>query len=70
MILGVGSFARTASAPPWLPPGPTFSTYLTRDYGHYPPSLVGETFFCASHIPARVPLVRERKIDSRHPPVH
>ena len=37
-------------------------TYLTRNYGHYPPTLVGKTF---SHdaFPSPVPLIRENKID-------
>lgn len=61
MILGVGSFAHSLGAT-LAAAGADVSTYLTRDYGHYSPSLVGETFLREAY-PSPVPLVRERKID-------
>ena len=61
MILGVGSFAHSIGTA-LADAGATVSTYLTRNYGHFPPSLVGKTF---SHeaFPSPVPLIREKKID-------
>jgi phosphoribosylamine--glycine ligase len=61
MILGVGSFAHSLGAT-LAAAGADVSTYLTRDYGHYSPSLVGETFLRETY-PSPVPLIRERKID-------
>lgn len=60
LVLGVGSFAHSvggvlASA------GADVATYLTRDYGHFPPSLVGPVFVRTTH-PSPVPLVRERAV--------
>jgi phosphoribosylamine-glycine ligase len=61
MILGVGSFAHSIGGA-LADAGARVSTYLTRNYGHFPPSLAGETF---SHdaFPSPVPLLREKKID-------
>lgn len=43
MILGVGSFAHSIGQT-LADAGATVLTYLTRPYGHFPPSLVGPTF--------------------------
>jgi phosphoribosylamine---glycine ligase len=61
MVLGVGSFAHSIGAA-LAESGANVSTYLTRSYGHFPPSLNGETF---SHnaFPSPVPLVKQRKIE-------
>jgi glutamate dehydrogenase/leucine dehydrogenase len=40
MVLGVGSFAYS-TAQILKEAGAKVSTYLTRNYGHYPPSLAG-----------------------------
>jgi len=61
MVLGVGSFAHSLGAT-LAHAGARVSTYLTRDYGHFPPSLVGETFL-REPFPSPVPLVREKKTD-------
>ena len=60
MILGVGSFAHSiggalASA------GADISTYLTRDYGHFAPSLIGPTYLRGVHA-SPVPLFHERNV--------
>jgi phosphoribosylamine-glycine ligase len=64
MVLGVGSFAHSigqALTDAGVRQG-GISTYLTRNYGHFPPSLVGPTF---SHdaFPSPVPLIKENGID-------
>jgi phosphoribosylamine--glycine ligase len=61
MVLGVGSFAHSIGGA-LADAGANVSTYLTRNYGHFPPSLAGPTF---SHdaFSNPVPLLRERKID-------
>ncbi len=61
MILGVGSFAQSLGTT-LANAGANVSTYLTRNYGHFPPSLAGRTF---SHeaFPSPVPLIRENNID-------
>lgn len=61
MILGVGSFGHSIGTA-LTDAGANVSTYLTRDYGHFSPSLVGKTW---SHkeFPSPAPLVRENKID-------
>lgn len=61
MVLGVGSFAHSIGGA-LADSGAEVSTYLTRDYGHFPPSLVGPTFSRAM-FPSPVPLIRERKIN-------
>jgi phosphoribosylamine-glycine ligase len=61
MILGVGSFAHSIGAA-LADAGARVSTYLTRPYGHYPPSLIGKTFSREAH-PSPVPLLRDHKID-------
>src|SRR5580658_3420392 len=61
MILGVGSFAHSIGSA-LADAGATVSTYLTRNYGHYPPTLVGKTFSRDTH-PNPVPLARENNVD-------
>src|SRR3974390_3221568 len=61
MILGVGSFAHSIGAA-LRDADATVSTYFTRNYGFFPPSLVGKTFSREAH-PSPVPLLRENKID-------
>ncbi len=60
MVLGVGSFAHSIGRA-LADNGASVSTYLTRNYGHYPPSLVGPTFRREA-FPSPVPLVRERGV--------
>jgi phosphoribosylamine-glycine ligase len=62
MILGVGSFAQSIGGT-LADAGSEVATYLTRDYGHFPPSLVGPTFL-RSVFPSPVPLLRERKVEA------
>ncbi len=61
MILGVGSFAQSIGAA-LAEPGAGVSTYLTRNYGHFPPSLVGKTFSRDS-FPSPVPLIRKQGVE-------
>jgi phosphoribosylamine-glycine ligase len=61
MILGVGSFAHSIGHA-LAGTGASVSTYLTRNYGHFPPSLVGPTF-SRDAFPSPVPLIREKNID-------
>src|SRR5260221_6919341 len=61
MILGVGSFAHSIGKS-LADAGAEVSTYLTRNYGHFSPSLVGPTFTNGGH-PSPVPLVRDQGID-------
>jgi phosphoribosylamine-glycine ligase len=60
MVLGVGAFAHSMGGA-LADAGADVSTYLTRDYGHFPPSLIGRTFL-RDVFPNPVPLLRERKI--------
>jgi phosphoribosylamine-glycine ligase len=61
MVLGVGSFAQSIGAA-LADAGATVSTYLTRDYGHFSPTLVGETF-SRVNFPSPVDLIRRKKSD-------
>jgi phosphoribosylamine-glycine ligase len=61
MVLGVGSFAHSIGTA-LADAGATVSTYLTRNYGHFPPSLVGPTF-SREAFPNPMPLIRKNKID-------
>ncbi|MDE3067924.1 MAG: phosphoribosylamine--glycine ligase [Verrucomicrobiota bacterium] len=61
MILGVGSFAQGLGAA-LADAGARVSTYLTRNYGHFPPSLVGRTFPRAA-FPSPVPLIRKGRVE-------
>jgi phosphoribosylamine--glycine ligase len=61
MILGVGSFAHSIGRT-LADDGASVSTYLTRNYGHFPPSLVGPTF-SRDAFPSPVPLIKENGVD-------
>jgi phosphoribosylamine---glycine ligase len=61
MILGVGSFAHSIGAA-LADGGANVSTYLTRNYGHFSPTLVGK-IFSRDAFPSPLPLIRENKID-------
>jgi phosphoribosylamine-glycine ligase len=61
MILGVGSFAHSIGQA-LVDAGTNVSTYLTRNYGHFPPSLVGPTFSHAA-FPSPVPLIKKNGIE-------
>jgi len=62
MVLGVGSFAHSIGGA-LAGAGANVSTYLTRDYGHFPPSLIGPTFL-RGVFPNPVPLLREQKTEA------
>jgi len=61
MVLGVGSFAHSIGQA-LKDAGAKVSTYLTRNYGHFPPSLVGPAF---SHnaFPNPCPLLESQAVD-------
>jgi phosphoribosylamine--glycine ligase len=61
MVLGVGSFAQSIGQA-LKDAGAAVSTYLTRNYGHFPPSLVGRTF-SREAFPNPCPLVKEHGVD-------
>jgi phosphoribosylamine-glycine ligase len=61
MVLGVGSFAHSIGKA-LADAGANVSTYLTRNYGHFPPSLVGPTF-SREAFPSPVPLIKKNKTD-------
>lgn len=61
MILGVGAFAHSLGGA-LADAGAHVATYLTRGYGHFPPSLIGRTF-SRDVYPNPVALIRENKID-------
>ena len=72
MILGVGSFAHSIGAA-LKDAGAGVSTYLTRNYGHYSPTLVGKTF-SRDALPSPVPLIQlfstaRTRCISRHEPL-
>lgn len=60
LALGVGSFAYSV-AQTLKENGADVCTYLTRDYGHFPPSLAGPIFLREPH-PSPVPILRERGV--------
>jgi len=60
MILGVGSFAHSIGQT-MVDAGASVSTYLTRNYGHFPPSLVGPTF-SQDAFPSPVPLLKKNGV--------
>ena len=62
MILGVGSFAHSIGAA-LADAGAKVSTYLTRNYGHFPPSLAGPTF-SRNAFPSPVPLLKKTALRS------
>jgi len=61
MVLGVGSFAHS-TAQILKEAGAEVSTYLTRDYSHYPPTLAGETY-SRENFPSPGPLIKKRGVD-------
>ena len=61
MVLGVGSFAHSIGQT-LADAGANVSTYLTRNYGHFPPSLVGPTFSREAYA-SPAPLIRENCVD-------
>ncbi len=61
MVLGVGSFAHSIGQA-LADAGASVSTYLTRNYGHYPPSLVGPTF-SREAFQSPCPLIKERGVE-------
>src|SRR5580658_834492 len=61
MILGVGSFAHSIGTA-LADSGAAVSTYLTRNYGHFSPTLVGKTY-SHNEFPSPLPLIRQNKID-------
>ena len=60
LVLGVGSFAHSTGQI-LKESGARVATYLTRNYGHYPPSLVGP-IYSREQFPSPVPLLRELKV--------
>jgi len=60
MVLGVGSFAHSLTQV-LKDDGASVCTYLTRNYGHFPPSLTGPTFHREA-FPSPVPLLAEKGI--------
>jgi phosphoribosylamine---glycine ligase len=61
MVMGVGAFAHS-TAQILKDAGARVSTYLTRNYGHYPPSLAGPVFR-REQFPSPCPLVTEHGVD-------
>jgi len=61
LVMGVGAFAHS-TAKILKENGARVSTYLTRDYGQYPPSLTGPTYRREEY-PSPVPLLREHNVD-------
>ena len=60
MVLGVGAFAQS-TAKILKDAGADVSTYLTRNYGHYPPSLAGP-IYDRNQFPSPVPLLRQHRV--------
>lgn len=61
MILGVGSFAHSIGQT-LTDAGANVSTYLTRNFGNFPPTLFGPTF-SREAFPSPLPLIKKHKID-------
>ncbi len=61
MVFGVGSFAHS-HAQILQDAGARVSVYLTRNYGHFPPTLVGPTFSAQEH-PDPLSLLKRLKVD-------
>src|SRR5215467_12263566 len=61
MILGVGSFAHSIGQT-LVDSGAEVSTYLTRNYGHFPPTLVGPTY-SREAFPDPCALIKEKNIE-------
>jgi len=62
MILGVGSFAHSIGQA-LADTGANVSTYLTRNYGHFPPSLVGPVFSRDTFL-SPLPLIKKNGVDA------
>ena len=62
MVLGVGSFAHSIGQA-LADAGAKVFTYLTRNYGHFPPSLAGPVFSRDS-FPSPVPLIKKNGVDA------
>lgn len=60
MVLGVGAFAHS-TAQILKEAGASVSTYLTRTYGHYPPSVAGPVYH-REQFPSPCPLLKERAV--------
>jgi len=61
MVLGVGSFAHSLGTA-LADAGAEVSTYLTRNYGHYSPTLAGKTF-SRETFPSPVPLLQQNQVE-------
>jgi phosphoribosylamine-glycine ligase len=61
MVLGVGAFAHS-TAQILKDAGASVSTYLTRNYGHYPPSLAGSIYHHDQH-PSPCPLLKAQGVE-------
>ena len=61
MVLGVGSFAHSIGQT-LADAGANISTYLTRNYGHFSPSLVGPTY-SREAFASPMPLIRKNNIE-------
>jgi phosphoribosylamine-glycine ligase len=61
MILGVGSFAQSIGTA-LKDSGAQVSTYLTRNYGHFAPSLIGKTYF-HKDFPSPLPFIKKNKVN-------
>jgi phosphoribosylamine-glycine ligase len=61
LVLGVGSFAQSV-AQILKDEGASVSTYLTRNYGHFPPSLAGPTYNAQNIASPRI-LLDKKRID-------
>ncbi len=61
MMLGVGSFAHSIGQT-LADAGASISTYLTRNYGHFSPSLVGPTY-SREAFASPLPLIRKNNIE-------
>lgn len=61
LVLGVGSFAQSTSQI-LKDAGARVSTYLTRSYGHYPPSLAGPVFR-PDQFPSAASLVQKQSVE-------
>ena len=61
MVFGVGSFAHSLGQT-LKEAGADVATYLTRNYGHYPPQLVGPVYSREAH-PNPCPLLARGRVD-------
>ena len=61
LVLGVGAFAHSTTQI-LKDAGANVATYFTRNFGHYPPSLVGPVFSRDQH-PSPAVLLKERSVD-------